>query len=317
MSPPSRRRWLRWVERAAALLVVGFLAAYLARNWAQVREYDWTIDWGTLALAAALHAGVYSGFVVLWRRLLMALGARLSLVDAHRIWYFGNLGRYVPGKVLQVLGIAYLARAKGVSPVLTVASAIVSQLFVIATACVVVAVGLPGLAGHPTAAAAALVAAVVLLVVLLTPLFDRLYHLALRIGGREEYHVDVDWRERSWLTAGYLVVWGAYGVAFWLFLRSVVDVGAGTLPAIVGIWAAGYLAGWVAVFVPGGLGVREGVYAALLALYIPPTIAVATAVLARVWSTAVELAVAGGLLARFGTADLRAGDPTDPRDTHG
>lgn len=317
MSPDRRRRALRWAERVAAGLVVAFLVVYLARNWAQVRAYDWSIAWGPLALAALLHALVYTGFVLLWRRLLAVLGGRLSVLDAHRIWYMGNLGRYVPGKVLQVVGVAYLARSRGVSPVLTVASAIVSQLFVLATGCVVVAVGLPGLAGHPRVGVGAWVLAGLLLAVLLTPLFDRLYHLALRLSGREEYHVEVAWSERLRLTVAYLVVWGLYGTAFWLFLRSVVHVGADALPGVAAIWAAGYVAGWVAVFVPGGLGVREGVYAALLALYIPPTIAVATAVLARVWSTAVELAVAGGLLARYGLADLRAGAPPETRDAHG
>lgn len=318
MSGAGDRRWLRWLERGVALLVVVFLAAYLFRNWGQVREYEWSVDWSRLALAAGLHALVYSGYVVLWRHVLGTLGARLSLADAHRVWYLANLGRYVPGKVLQLAGTAYLARSKGVSPVLAVASTIVAQLFVIGTGFAVAAATLPEAAERIAwLGPVALSAAAALLLVLLTPLFDRLYLLALRIGGRPEYHVEVPWTTRLALTVGYAGLWIAFGTAFWLFVGAVANPGSGAFWPLVGAWAIGYLAGWIAVFVPGGLGVREGVYAALLALYIAPTIAVATAILARVWSTAVELAIAGGLLARYGLADLRAGAHPDSGDPHG
>ena len=55
---------------------------------------------------------------------------------------------------------------------------------------------------------------------------------------------------------------------------------------------------------------REGVYALLLAFYIPASIAVAVAILARLWLTFLELAVVAVLVARYGIADLRA--PTEP-----
>jgi len=52
------------------------------------------------------------------------------------------------------------------------------------------------------------------------------------------------------------------------------------------------------------------VYAILLAAYIPTSIAVAVAILARLWLTLAEIAVVAFLLARYGTADLRAGAPS-------
>ncbi|MBW3660228.1 MAG: flippase-like domain-containing protein [Gemmatimonadetes bacterium] len=318
MSERGGRRWIRWLERGAALVVVGFLVAYLVENWGAVRDYEWSVDWGRMALAAGLHALVYSGYVVLWRHVLEALGARLSLADAHRVWYLGNLGRYVPGKVLQLAGTAYLARARGVSPVLAVAATMVAQLFVLGTGFAVAAATLPEAAGRIAwLEPVSLAAAAAILLVLLTPLFDRLYRAALKVVRRPEYHVEVPWTIRLALTAGYAGLWLAFGIAFWLFVGAVVEPGPDAFWPVVGTWAIGYMAGWMVVFVPGGLGVREGVYAALLALYIPPTIAVATAVLARVWSTTIELAVAGGLLARYGMADLRVGADPEPRDAHG
>ena len=44
----------------------------------------------------------------------------------------------------------------------------------------------------------------------------------------------------------------------------------------------------LAVFAPGGLGVREGVQALLLALVMPVPIALVVVVVTRVWSLAVD-----------------------------
>ena len=136
------------------------------------------------------------------------------------------------------------------------------------------------------------------------------------IGG-ESYYVPIRWRERLWLTAGYVVLWVLLGGSFHFFLTAVTDLPRGNFWPITGIFAAAYLAGYLAVFVPGGLGVREGALAILLSLYIPATIAVAAAVLARIWTTAVELVVVAVLLGRYGVTDLRAGAEPTPRKIHG
>lgn len=314
----SRRRWLVWLERLAAAIVVAFLVGYLARNWSQVQAHDWSVDWLRMTLSFGLLGVVYSGFVLLWRQVLDVLGARLSAVDAHRIWYLSNLGRYVPGRVVQLAGTAYMARAKGVSPALAVASTIVAQAFVIGGGFVAAALLLPeAAAGTGPWRTAGLVAAVGFLVVMLTPLFGILRRMAARVLGREEWDTEVPWTVRLALTAGYVAAWFALGGAFVLFLTSLTPVPAAAYAPVAGIFAAGYLAGFLAVFVPGGLGVREGVHALLLALYIPSSIAVAVAIAARIWSTAVEIIVSGALVARYGVADLRAAPRAGEPEFHG
>lgn len=317
MPSGGTRRWLRWLERLAAAAVFAFLIGFLVANWRQVSAYEWQVDWPRLIASGALEALVYSGLVVSWRHILARLGGTLSIADAHRVWYLANLARYVPGKVLQLAGTAYMVRAKGVSPVLGVASSMVAQAFVLGTGCAVAALTLPetvnGAFGLP---AGSLVAAVFLLV-LLTPAYGAVMRLGLRLARRPGHFQAVPWRERAGLAAGYFVLWILMGLSFWLFLSAVTPVAADAVPGIVGVRAAGYLLGYLAVFVPGGLGVREGVYALLLGLYIPPTIAVAAAILARLWTTVVEVLVAGLLVAVYGTADLRASADPSSGDARG
>lgn len=308
-------RWLRWLERAAAFVVLVFLAGYLARHWSEVTSHPWTIDWSRLALASAFVPVAYSGFVIVWRRILLRLGGRLGIVDAHRIWYLGNLGRYVPGKVLQLAGTAYLARAKGVSPVLSVSASLTAQVLVLGSGLVVAAATLPEL-GIPWPVG--LAAAALVLAVVLTRALDATYRFALRVIGRSEYYQTLPAGEKLALLIVDLGAWLVLGTGFWLFVRSLAPIEAAALVPMIGICAAGYVGGYLAVFVPGGLGVREGIYALLLGAYVSPSVAVAIAVFARLWLTACELVPVALLVARYGLSDLRSGatDPR-PRPAHG
>jgi hypothetical protein len=314
---PSARRWLPWVERIAGLVVVAFLALYLARNWSEVAVHPWRIDWLRLGLATVCVLAAYSGFVLTWRRILGHLGGRLSVRDAHRIWYLGNLGRYVPGKVLQLAGTAYLARAKGVSPVLTVSASLTAQVFVLVAGLLIAAATLPEVGAATTTDLSVLwtvglAVAALLVVIVLSPILDTIYRFALRLIGKSEYHASIPVGERIVLLAVSLFAWGALGTGFWLFVGAVAPLEADAVIPMIGISAAGYVGGYLAVFVPGGLGVREGLYALLLAAYVPPPMAVAIAILCRLWLTACELLPVSILAGRYGFADLRAGG-SEPR----
>jgi uncharacterized membrane protein YbhN (UPF0104 family) len=66
----------------------------------------------------------------------------------------------------------------------------------------------------------------------------------------------------------------------------------------VGGFALAYISGLVAVFAPGGLGVREGVLAALLPRAGAESVsAEALAVATRLWTTTAELLLLLGVLA--------------------
>ncbi len=302
------RRWLRPLEWAAALAVVVFIVRHIAANWSQVAEHSWRIDWLRLALASACVAVAYSGFVLLWRRLVRLLGGRISVVDAHRVWYLGNLGRYVPGKVLQLAGTAYLARSKGVRPVIAVSASIAGQLFLLGAGSLLAAGTLPGVLARldERFRAIVLVVGLVLAILLLTPVFNHLYRLGLRVLGKEGYYTRLRLGTRVVLLVGNGLAWLAFATGFYLFVTATAELPAGLYGRILGICAVGYVLGWVVVFVPGGLGVREGVYALLLSLYLPGAVAAAVAVLSRLWLTAVELGLAAVLVGRYGVRDLRA-----------
>jgi len=89
-----------------------------------------------------------------------------------------------------------------------------------------------------------------------------------------------------------LAAWGLLGIGFLLFTVAVAGTpGKGWL-ALALSYPAALVAGMAAVVTPSGLGVREGVLAALITGPLPSSLALPVALLSRIWITAAELVCA-------------------------
>jgi hypothetical protein len=86
------------------------------------------------------------------------------------------------------------------------------------------------------------------------------------------------------------VAWTMYGIAFRLFVLGVLGSAAGALPDYIAVFAGSYLLGFVAIFSPAGVGVREGAMGFALqraGFALGPAYLVVVA--SRLWLTALEV----------------------------
>lgn len=231
----------------------------------------------------------------MWGLLVRDLGGpRLPVWTSVRVFMVANLGRYVPGKVWQIAGLAYLAKGEGVQPSVATGAAVLGQGIALLSA-TLVGIGaffsaeeLWGDIGWGGRIAGAGVALTIIGAVVIPQVFRRIVAFWFRVtktdipgDGLGQGNVGL-----RWLTL-YAVNWGIYAAAFWLLYlsfgewRTFLQVG----PA----FAAAYVAGYIAVFAPAGAGIREGVLVVLLQPIMAREAAVVLAVIARLWTTAIEL----------------------------
>jgi uncharacterized membrane protein YbhN (UPF0104 family) len=107
---------------------------------------------------------------------------------------------------------------------------------------------------------------------------------------------------------GNLLAWLGYGLST-LWLTQGLFASA-ELPLLVaaGAFAVSYLAGLLALVVPGGIGVRETIFVVLVQPYIGFQPAVALAIASRILMTLIELSLAIPSALRF----RRGGGPPNP-----
>jgi glycosyltransferase 2 family protein len=298
----SRRKVFLFLQLLFGLVVIWFAGGVLTEQWRQVDDpagLAVQLRWGPIALSASIVLGTYLTLVEAWRIVLRAWGAPLSFLEASRIWFVSNLGRYLPGKVWGLGTMGVLAHAAGISPLRAVASSMwITLITLIAGGAVAAVTGAPVLEaqlaawglGAPWAfqllaigVAAAVLVASPLLIPRLVLLAERLLRRPLAVP---PVRAAVVWQ----VTAIAVASWFLYGVAFRMFSAGILGTVSGPLLAWVGAYTWSYLLGFVS-YVPGGLVVREA--ALVLALthlgLSTPDQAALLAVTSRLWLTPLEV----------------------------
>lgn len=265
----------------------------------------WRPDPVLLALASAVLLAGYLMSAAIWGWMVGAMGGgRLPVGAAVGTFLVANLGRYVPGKVWQIAGLALLARRRGVPATVATGAAVLGQGVALVAATLVGAVALRELGGRGSAAALAVLVGGLLMVGVASvpPVFRRLTALWFQVARTEPPEETPGPGVVLACLGLYVVNWMVYALAFWILAQSF-GLPGGVLE-VAPAFAAAYVVGYVAVFAPAGLGVREGILTLLLAPVMGQGAAVALSVVARVWATVVEVVPAGALWLRH----LQAGE---------
>lgn len=289
------RRWgIRALQVLLTVVVTWFIVDRVGLTVADLEGLDrrwFRPSWGLFAGASGVLLGGFGVSALLWERMVRELGGpRLGLLEASRIYFTSNLGRYVPGKVWQMAGLAYLARGAGVRASRATAAAILGQASSIGGATLLGAWALAGSA-RPLGGWGPWLAGGITALVLagtLPPVFRPLMGLWLRLGG-ETGAGEVEAGPLFGLRWILLFAgnWALYAGSFVLLARSFgVAGGAAELGAS---FAAAYVLGYLMVFAPAGIGVREGFLVAFLLPVTGAGPAAALAVVARFWMTVLEL----------------------------
>lgn len=288
------RRAARWLGLLIALLGVGFVTRELVRSWSEVRAAVAGAHPGPLA--TALLVGV-AGFLVVglgWWRCLAALGARPAVRDTLHWYYVGQLGKYVPGGIWPVVGRGEMARRGGVpasvgygSTVLSLGLTYLAAILTVALVLVSGAAGGDGVLWQPVLA---------LLPLGILALHPRVVSAVLRVARRltrRELPVPVPrWRLSIALLVWHVPAWLGIGTATWL-VAAAIDPATPDFRNLLFATVLSWVVGFLVVPAPGGIGVREAVFAAAATSLSSLGVAAAVAVVARVLFILVDLLGAG------------------------
>lgn len=313
----KNRRWVRPLVTAVFYLALTvFLVIYLT-------GIDWSVFAGiriepvflVLALVAALIYRYWQTFI--WITVLRGLGAhgaRMS-ADLTHVYAKSWLGRYIPGTAPWILGKIYFASRHGVSRSKLAVGSILEAAIQIAVLVLLSSVTLlldarlnvlgDGLRWTMLAVVVACV------IGLLPPVFNFGMGLVFRILRRPALGQDnrVRWSTIAVAVGQYAVGAVISGVFLFFVAKAFYPALPWTdAPYVV---AAGNLAGaasMLAVFAPGGIGVRESVQLLLLGVVVPGGIAALVAVSTRLTGIVADLV----FFAVTWVATRRSAPPPEP-----
>jgi glycosyltransferase 2 family protein len=254
----------RLVRYGFLVLVVAYGAWAVSGQWAGIRHAVDRIGlrWSALALAAVLAALFTS--MLSWRALLAGLGSSLPVGTAARIFFVGQLGKYLPGSVWPVLAQMEIATAHKVPRTRTALASVLTMLIALLTGLIIGVAALP-FAGSGTQYTWVFGFVPVLVACLYPKVLNYGFSKLLRLARRPPMEQPLAARAIGISLGWSFLSWICYGLQIWV-LAVRVGAPAGTaLPLAIGAFAFSWCAGFLVILAPAGGGVREIVMVAMLA----------------------------------------------------
>jgi len=282
----------RGLQVVIVVLIFSFLFRNLYLNWSEISTYGWSLDYPAFAIAFSLMLLASSLYAYLWKLILVRLGNHLSYRKSFRIFFLSQLGRYIPGKIWGILGLVYLSEQEGIPKTLSAASITLQLILQVVSGTMVFLFTLP-LWWRGIGSAGGLYPFLILL-----PLGLLLIHpssvrrglgLFSRLTRQEVISIEWNYKEILGQLALWTLFWSLNGLAHLLLINSLFPLPLTYLPVVTGIFAAGWVVGFVSLFAPAGLGVMEGTLTFLLGFYFPAYVAIIIALLTRLLRTASDL----------------------------
>lgn len=280
------------VKWGLILAIFYYLINRIYKDWELVKTASFSTSTPLIIASILLLLFLFFFQVFIWQKILIDNGYSISFWKSYKIFTLSNLGRYIPGKVWQVLGMMYMAEKENIPKSVTAVSAVfVLLLSIIAGAFFVCATFL---SNWDFIEKFHIDYFILLLPLCLFSLHPRIMNFVVVLLGkifkREMQTLNYNTKKLLKYLSLYFFFWLVYGVSFSLFLSGIYPLNSiKEYITIAGIYPSAFLVGYLTLIVPGGIGVREGVVAMLLSYFMPPAVASTIAILSRVWFSAVEL----------------------------
>lgn len=285
-SRPQLARISSLLGVAIGIAGVAFVAKTLVSKWDEVSNAFIQVDAINLVLSLLLGLAAMTSIGWIWVTMIVARSHNVRHRNAMS-WYFtGQLGKYVPGGIWPIVGRAELAVRHGIPRLDAYASTGLSLVTTYAAAVVTIGIGAATTTGHRLIA---VLIAAGLFVSYAAFSQQSLRAVIIRIATRVSSSASslTDPKRLARLTVLHIPAWILMSLS-----TSVTATAFGAKISIADmlfITTTSWLAGFVVVGVPGGIGVREAVFTSLAGGIIGTPLAVSLALMSRVVFIAVDL----------------------------
>jgi uncharacterized membrane protein YbhN (UPF0104 family) len=248
----------RLLGTGLVLVAAACAAAVLRSQWSEATDSLGQLSAPGLALAALATAGSMTASFWAWRTTLVSLGAPVAPGPAARIFFLGQLGKYVPGSVFAIVGQMELGRRHGVRRERMAAAGLLVLAISLAVALGLGLMALPALVDAGGRSYALLALLIVPLAVVLHPrVLGPLLAWGFRRLGRPPLERVPAGRDIITVALLSVASNGLLGLQVWALAADAGASGWRVLPLAVGGYSLAAAAGLVAIPLPAGAGVRE------------------------------------------------------------
>jgi len=286
----NRSKLINVVGVAIGVAGIAFVARRIVRDRSEIADALSSADLAWLVVGGI--AGLFAmGLIgVNWLLILRHAGATAPWRRGMSWFFVGQLGKYVPGGIWPIVGQAELAHRGDTPRRVAYSSTAMSMATTFLGAATVAAIsGLISPSDGRLLPAAIAIGLILAFGVLIIPAArSALDRLAQRVTRKQLRLPDPRWF--TLLVVRHLPVWVSFaGMNIFAVVAVGSDLDAPLVIELIFVTCVSWMAGFVVVGVPGGIGVRETIFISMTTAPLGAGVAVSVAVLSRMVSIVVDL----------------------------
>jgi hypothetical protein len=227
-----------------------------------------------------------------WQVIMRALSARISFTQSTWMIATTQVGKYLPGKVWYMVGRVYVGKKANIDGKKLALSMVLETCLVYITGGIIFSLTTL-IAGNynTTWLIISIILTILAIIVIHRRFLGPVSNFFLRILKKPEIQLTLGYGQISTISAYFFGIWVAQIIGFYFLIRAIYPIPFLSIFNLASAYSLAWISGSLALFAPGGLGVREGVMTLLLSSVLPTPLAIAVSLIARVWITVFEVFV--------------------------
>lgn len=244
-APSLRQRLIPVLKWLWMLIVLSGFSVYIVQNYETIREQLALVSPVSIFIALILIAGGRLGIILMTREVLVSAGYPLPFKRLFYIFATSDLAKYLPGGIWHFVGRAGYYRSQNL-PAVSIGQVILKE-----NLWMIVSAGFSGsmllVAGYLQAVSSAGVIALLAVI----------WWLVIYLWGRHVSPIRI-----TFIIGLQFVTWLLVGLSFSVIVP--IDYSTDTVILSAGAFTISWLIGFITLFAPGGIGVREAILVALM-----------------------------------------------------
>ena len=278
-------KWRLVLKIIISLVIVGFLIQRLIQSYSQISQYTFSINYSSLILALIFGIIGFSMFGMGWIFAIRICGYTLGLNKGMITWFKSQMIKYLPGTIWMFLSRVYDCKKFGIEKKTAILS-IYLECALLGLSAVIISIlmnyKIVGGYIHPGILIPIFIASLLLV-------HPTILNKILSIFKKQNLKInDYSFSKLLGLLLFYAASWLPICAGFVFLANSITPIPAASYAYVAGTFVLAWVVGFIAIFSPGGIGVREGLISLILAQILPEPIAIIIAFGSRIWWIAIE-----------------------------
>ena len=270
------KKYKRYISWAFLIIIFVFWSYYILEFLPEIKANMGSVDITLFFVSLAVMSVTYFLLAFNWIKLVRATGFSAPFLHGTKGWMLSNVAKYVPGTVWTVLGRGFYAKREKIPLSNTYVSWTLEMYFQLITIIIIVL----SYTFLSTLSLEWFILLVLSVIALILPVVQKsflsrivLSISRLRLMNRYEKKFkllsetigNIDRRGLIAPMISYFVIWLIYGLWFMMLSSSVTGVfDINSILLFTFMWGISWTIGYIIIFVPSGIGIREGVLLSLL-----------------------------------------------------